>query len=264
MPIQRTSLACLLLFIGSLLAACGSGGLVRTIEGKKNNSVLEAGTWGHLKSDRNSWLAQLPPGSAITICGDHQMETLAALRAWSNSVGRTGSFAFSVGCTPNVATKIKVVGSTRPEAKAHCADRKRGGSAFVSERAIILCMDKMLYPILLHETGHLWGMCDVYPAKLLPSDNCDPNWFTGRNSFSVMGASYTSNLSGADIEGVSKLTTRNDVAGNRLWNGGRSFAGDDDESGEEIKGPAVSAHGEVMSDELRQALEDLMSESGTQ
>jgi hypothetical protein len=179
----------------------------------------EPGTWGHLAHGRYSWLVQLPPRAVVGVCADDGIDFVTALSAWAKAIGRDGSLSFLRTCDDtSVSRTVTVMDTRHPDAQTACDEMGDvGGFAVVGTDTVVICEPKHAVPIALHEAGHLWGMCDVYPSDDPLADNCDPAWFTGRNEHSVMGANYQRHLASADVEGIQLLAGRSDVAGNAAW-----------------------------------------------
>ena len=205
-----------------IFVACGSTHSAELIPQKKSlnaSQPTEAGTWGHLYGARTEWLAQSPPGTVFNVCGDNAAEIISGIKAWSTASGRTDGLSFQESCSRKKSTMIYSFGRDKSTAKEVCKKYPKAVAlTFVDSRTIVACdkTDK-LPEVMLHEAGHLWGMCDVYPEDVIGSTNCDLNYFTGRSHGSVMGANYKQALSPADISGIAAMIDRKDVVGNFAW-----------------------------------------------
>jgi hypothetical protein len=207
----------LLVFRGNIcvltitLFASGCGGV-------QSVNLQNTGTWGHLKHGQTQWLANLKPDSMVTFCGDLQNEAAQALSQWISAAGREGRIEVTTGCSSEADEKIVVATSDHLGTSKLCQAPSLGAAARVDTRSIIVCDLELKNAYLLHEMGHLWGMCDVYPESVRPSNNCDPKWFTGRNVDSVMGANMSEFLTVSDKVGAAALVNRQDLPGFLLWN----------------------------------------------
>lgn len=68
---------------------------------------------------------------------------------------------------------------------------------------------KLTLRTILHEIGHVWGLCDQYEGV----ENCDPRYSIAKNHDSVMGAAQFGNriyLTNDDITGLRKYGERED------------------------------------------------------
>jgi hypothetical protein len=201
----------------AIFATTACGGL-RKRDHDGGGSVFKPGTWGHLSGARAHWLAQLRPGGSISVCGVAATEAARSLRMWASAVGRGDSLAIDSSCDRSADRVVVVADRSNPAVDKACKERPdAAGLALIDHGVILLCVADQHAPILLHETGHLWGLCDVYPLASGMADNCDPQFFTGRSRDSVMGASYGRELTLGDRQGLSRLTMRDDVAGNAAW-----------------------------------------------
>ena len=183
-------------------------------------SVATEGTWGHLSGGRINWLAQAEPGSTVGVCGDHADELVVGIKSWLAAAGRQGGVQVLATCDLTKAKKtIGVFGRERPESIRACKNfPKAVALTYVSQSIVVVCNDSdRLMEVMLHEAGHLWGMCDVYPENVIGSGNCDEAYYTGRSRASVMGANYSLALSEADRLGLTTMVERSDVTGNQLW-----------------------------------------------
>jgi hypothetical protein len=215
--------------IATMLIGCGSESPDKLIRQVREDRPIEspkasgAGTWGHLWGGRSSWLAQEAPGRTINICGDHAEELVAGISAWSRAAGRDSRLAVvglsGESCNRSAGRTIYVHGSGKPDAARLCAKfPKAVALTYVDQSTVVVCgKTERIAEIMLHEAGHLWGMCDVYPDEVLGGSNCDSRFFTGRSRASVMGANYSRVLSAADLTGINAMVGRDDVAGNRAW-----------------------------------------------
>lgn len=214
------------------LSGCGADEAGKLIRDMGEDGPIEKagfsgdGTWGHLWGGRSAWLTQEHPGRVIKICGDHVSELAAGVRAWSKVAGRDGELwivenAGKACDTRDVSAgrNIFVIGRSRPEAAKLCEKfPKAVALTYVDHGAVVVCDEtSKMSEVMLHEAGHLWGMCDVYPENVTGSSNCDSHYFTGRSRHSVMGANYSKTLAAADIAGMEAMIRRQDVKGNRVW-----------------------------------------------
>ena len=149
---------------------------------------------GQLK-DRptEDWLISLPPGSTISVCGDYVTEGIQSVTQWAEAAGRSSGLSIVHGCSAGYVLTIH--DSDNADAKALCAQYP--GAAALGGKTINFCTNvgqDLRHNIMLHEIGHIWGLCDQYSTEGLDSstanaaDNCDPNHSTAKDPNSVMGA----------------------------------------------------------------------------
>jgi len=97
---------------------------------------------------------------------------------------------------------------------------RQGGFEFTSARALLDAMARrdtvayeqesrfLAFPVLTHEFGHVWGMCDQYEG----ASNCDPVHSTSHiNEDSIMSSRSSRQrlyLTDDDVEGIRKLAGR--------------------------------------------------------
>ena len=202
--------------------ACGPQPGLRDVAPNKPTVIRVdpySGTWGHLAAGRQKWLAQMEPGNHVSVCGDSESALSEGLSQWSDAAGRSGSLKVDSECDLSAERVIKVVGTETSESQRRCATfPKAAALTYVEQGLVVVCENGgNLQAIMLHEAGHLWGMCDVYPQQLAGSGNCDSRFFTGASRKSVMGASYESVLSNDDKAGIKALIERRDIGGNGKW-----------------------------------------------
>ncbi len=167
--------------------------------------------WGHLKTtqyDPAIWLISAPPNSVIEVCGEQQTHAVAGLKKWAAAIGRSAYLTF-VTCDADPKATITVTVKT-----SSC-----GGTAWADPASLTvhLCSEANTIPIaqlLLHETGHLWGMCDQYQEGL---SFCDTGHMSAQMPTKAVMKWYEDNLQQDDIDGLTNLVNRPDIAANKVW-----------------------------------------------
>lgn len=174
----------------------------------------EAGSelkWGHLKTtqyDPSLWLISAPPNSVIEACGEQQTYEVGALQKWAAAIGRSAYLKFvTCGSDPKASITVTVQTSS-------C-----GGTAWAdpASRTIHLCSSAntiAMDQLLLHESGHIWGMCDQYQEGL---SFCDTGHMTSQLPAKAVMKWYEPDLQQDDIEGLTNLINRSDIAANQVW-----------------------------------------------
>lgn len=195
------------------------------IKPKNDQSRIQ---WGHLGGISTSYfLVALPPQSKITVCGDSRTIVANALRIWAEGAGRAEHLTIDDACSPNATKQIQVYGIKDGEPQTGACNKvnintgvsNTAGYSIVEYGAIKICPasakydSDSMFALLLHEVGHLWGMCDQYGHAV----NCDENNKGPVDKNSVMGASYSRSLAADDLRGIRALTNRTDVPNYNLW-----------------------------------------------
>lgn len=166
--------------------------------------------WGHLDDNtggnRAGWFINIMPGETVEICGSDReiYETEKAFKKWAAAIGRAEQIKV-VACTDAEPSKKKWVITVSQSSWSMCTPgtgkvEMGGGGSGPTEA-------------MLHEMGHLWGMCDQY------TDNCDPENRGEWNLGSVMGSAASLELKEDDIVGIKKLAQREgpDFPANAVW-----------------------------------------------
>jgi hypothetical protein len=179
---------------------------------------------GHLDRDDTDWLIQVLPDQHLTICGDHTELGLEAAKKWAVPIKRDTLIKFSSNCDPNADHKVWILafnGKYADEAKAECQQYDfRFNFALPDARRIYLCVERSVgwSNVLLHEFGHLWGMCDQYKPREGHTTNCDPNNATSQQvAESVMANTSYTELQEDDRMGIMAAALRLDLKANEEW-----------------------------------------------
>lgn len=187
--------------------------------------------WGHLKTsqyDPSLWLISAPPHSVIEACGEQQNHAVGAMQKWAAAIGRSNYLKF-VTCGSDPKATIKVTVQTSSCSGTAWADPP-SRTIHLCSSANTIAMDQLL----LHETGHIWGMCDQYEAGL---SFCDTGHMTSQLPAKAVMKWYEQDLQQDDIDGLTNLINRSDIPANQVWKdflasqGGGSGAGDIPASG---------------------------------
>lgn len=171
--------------------------------------------YGFLSKDRRR-LVKVPDGGTIRICGDDTKNIRWAIATWGAVLGRTYNIVET--CS---GADIQSFGASDPNAVADCKKENidvGGGFArpWTNPMQIVNCGAwNSGTKFILHETGHLFGMCDQYQASL---KNCV--YKTAIDPTSVMAVADKEYLTEDDKAGVRALNT--EVGGAPLGNGGNN------------------------------------------
>jgi hypothetical protein len=197
------------------------------------------------------FLINLLPGDDISVCSsDRRAASLAAdaVKEWAAAIGRQRLNVRVDECTKgpaNLHVRQMIQVKTYEESKMECAKYPSwlGGHtiiAFKKEHRIYICKDVFseeesenssfisqlttginisskpsLQSTLLHEVGHIWGLCDQYEKSSL---NCDANYVIHTpEDASVMGAAHLKKLTWDDLETLAWLAQRPDISANKVW-----------------------------------------------
>jgi hypothetical protein len=188
-----------------LMAGCGD------LSQKKADPNAEPyGTWGHRKLTPALWLGAKPQNVVFELCEDGGLDAVPAFVTWAAAVGREDITVERTCVHQQGRFPIRVLDARKHDReRAYCdtvPDLKGYASPVFLE--IVVCDPAIGQQVIMHEMGHLWGLCDVYPLAPGAKDNCDPAWFTGRSRHSVMGGNGRLTLSEADLDGARALVQR--------------------------------------------------------
>jgi hypothetical protein len=207
--------------------------------------------WGHLNYSPNAWIANIGPQSTISTCGNYADEGAESIKIWAAAIGRASDLKIqTTSCEPQAYLSPSSANhqyefrtAVTSFEQTYC---KENILAFASAemRLVVVCRpDVNLKGVMLHEVGHLWGMCDQYPIRLSSTgeplgDNCDPVHRTSeRQGDSVMGAGgLYSELTATDAEGIKALSLRTDIPANKEW---RDYLSSQDSTESSQSGPKL-------------------------
>ena len=179
--------------------------------------------WGHLDevATDGSKAIQAGPNDKIELCGPQTENVSWALLTWMKSISREQRIASNiVPCNSGAKFKIQLTSQSGGMAQFPSAPAWTSGST-ITFNAGIQPIDgsNMFKAILLHEMGHVVGLCDQYSGV----DNCNSLHSSGQKvGDSIMGATNPNklNLSQDDVTGAQKLAERSDVPANAQWGTG--------------------------------------------
>lgn len=191
-PNRLTLGVCAFVFV--LLSGCGAGPDVSDLK------------WGHLDEatggDKTKWFINILPNEFIEICGtdDPVYQTQNAFKKWATVLQRV-NFITVKPCSQDSTAKWKIIVSQGSWSMSWpgTGQVQMGGGGSGPPFA------------MLHEMGHLWGMCDQY------INNCDPNHSGPWDQSSVMGSAADMELKSDDIAGIKALADRTDFPANATW-----------------------------------------------
>lgn len=172
--------------------------------------------WGHLRYEQASggnWLTNIGPQDQVELCGDAPEKLEIAVRKWADAIGRGKHMKFAQCNQANAGKKIKLTLRLN-FAEYPCTINGVQGATTPNDGVIRVC-SRLAAPeayVILHEVGHMWGMCDMYPGQ---TQNCDPNNMTQIDNSAIMGnGSIKDNpdLSPDDRDGVIAMAARPDFA----------------------------------------------------
>ena len=178
--------------------------------------------WGHLKSARNALLLKVPPDGNLGICGPYADDVSEAVRTWAAVINRAEQINISDDCRQKIHIKTEAWSHARICQLFSLPINCRivgfaGGNQLVIREDFPLDNN-----LVLHEVGHLWGMCDQYRGNTRDGwmNNCNQYYRSSqRHGESAMGAAYKGRtaLTADDIKGIKALAIRNDIPMNSRW-----------------------------------------------
>lgn len=182
-----------------------------------NGSELK---WGHLPTSAGSgnWLTNVGPEDEVELCGEDTSYLEVAVRRWAEPLGRAKHLKI-VGCGKGTRVKSKITFATNVTAYP-CTVSGVQGATDPNSGQMNIC-SKLSAPIkyvIVHETGHMWGMCDMYAGG---ESRCDSAHKTVVDNSAIMGNGSVGDdppLTKDDIEGIKAMGDRSEFAAvNKAW-----------------------------------------------
>lgn len=171
---------------------------------------LSQTSWGSLYSNKitsNTVMLTVAPNEPVAVCGTEEVRNTIkeAIIMWASAIGRD-KYMNIVGCDDVARVKI----DTNKKSNI-------GVPAYIDPVAGDITYKDETFPILLHEIGHAWGLCDQYAGV----NNCNEaiKGHGNRNKVgdSVMATAKFSELKEDDIEGIKYVTSISEVPTNASW-----------------------------------------------
>jgi len=161
--------------------------------------------WGLLPTQSHH-LIHLPDGEEIRVCGVYFEQIRWAIQTWSKEIQR--SYDVKSSCT---RPHINAYGPQDPTTKRECARWGFTDRMYMHDHLNPMPLYDCGYPYdqrpaLLHEVGHLFGLCDQYPEqihKCAISTEVVPG--------SVMHEASKDFLTPDDIEGIKQAARRSPI-----------------------------------------------------
>ena len=156
--------------------------------------------YGFLPSS-GAQLIHVRSGSVIRICGVYQSDITWAISTWGRAINRR--YSFESGCT---GQRINSYSALDPYAQENCSRYRLQSRMYsLGQQVPQLLVDCGGYgrEKILHEVGHLFGLCDQYASEL---GHCAYNH--GVVTGSVMSVANSLVLKDDDIEGIRALAAR--------------------------------------------------------
>lgn len=197
---MRIKLGKILTFIQLLIliVSCGAGK-------QEASSDVSYG----LSPGKSNFLIYKPDGSDLYLCGD-DIETLAwAISTWASAIGF--QYQFFESCDPNIAT-VYSYGESDSTKKDECTKygyENRGYANTSSQPMQVVNCNAWNpgYRFMLHEVGHLFGLCDQYDDFPRNKQYCATQSST-IDPKSVMASANRTDLSKDDQAGIRELYRR--------------------------------------------------------
>jgi hypothetical protein len=180
-------------------------------------------SWGHNRVISPAALIRLPPNAAIAACGAYQDWTIWAVSQWAQAINRHRDLKI-VACDQASADAARIQVN-------YVAVNDTFAWAYMDTRVIevhtgAVQNNAAFGSLMLHEVGHLWGVCDqhsmiVATSQGMPSWNyfCDPNYRSPQpDPNAVMGLAVgRQKLTWDDKEAIRRLATRPEIPANAAW-----------------------------------------------
>ena len=178
--------------------------------------------WGYLTDVEDVILLKVPPKGKVTVCSDNQQigeNVVRSVLTWAKEIGRGNYLNVDNSCNNDTNFKINVKYATTVEGYPNptaCTDGQ--GQIYYSD-----AQQYGQFPVMLHEIGHNWGLCDQYENGDPAADNCS-NELAGHTNAdktgtgnSVMGGNYGDTLTSDDIEGIKYIAEMQNIGVNKEW-----------------------------------------------
>ena len=176
--------------------------------------------WGHLNYAASTPILNVQPGETLGVCGPKKDGVIKAVKEWASHTNRKDGFEIVSGCHQKTNIYTEVWSRQRMCRHVRQGPRCRIMGLAIRNRLIVVDGASNTN-LLLHETGHLWGMCDQYPDRSGRWQySCDRYWRTDRmKKMAAMGFITPDriDLTKDDIRGIKRLTTRKDLKANVPW-----------------------------------------------
>ncbi len=194
----------------SFMVACGP-------QTNEQDSELK---WGHLPTSAGSgnWLTNVGPQDEIELCGTDTSYLEVAVRRWAEPLGRAQHLKI-VACGKGTKVKSKITFATN-HTEYPCTVNGVQGATDPNSGQMWIC-SKLSAPIkyvIVHETGHMWGMCDMYAGG---ESKCDSKNKTVVDNSAIMGNGSVGDdpaLTKDDIEGIKAMGARSEFSAvNQAW-----------------------------------------------
>ena len=175
-----------------------------------DDSTVKWGMYHDRRAVNMAGLLSLQPNSKICVRGYVAKEAAAAIRKWTDAIGRTSRLPVQVDCTDG-QRQITLSG---PQ-DSGCSGRMAGYTNTVDQ--IHVCANYSgndLFHVLMHESGHMFGLCDQYSG----GSDCTGGQV---NPDTVMGAVPLGRgktaLTADDVAGIKAITSIPELGANRAW-----------------------------------------------
>ena len=173
--------------------------------GCKSRSTQSDNKYGFLPFIKSYQFINLPSGSTIRVCGSSSFDDLKwAIGTWAKEIDR--SYTIMQSCTQ---PDIYSYSSTEEYAQRKCREYNLVGRAYMEYRAypmeLVNCGVTYSKGALLHEVGHMFGLCDQYPGEI---ERCD--FTTLPSTEAIMNGGWTTSerLSEDDVKGIRALAKK--------------------------------------------------------
>ena len=199
---------------------------------------------GRLGTASTYWLTNYPSGSALSLYGASPQTVAWAINVWAAPLGK--SFVVQSGTSPSQAT-VWSYSQRDAESRGWC-NGFAGRAYALPDRTPMVIVDcggfaRSGSSYVLHEVGHLFGLCDQYPEGI---SNCAVS--TQPAPGSVMYSARTTSLTDDDVTGVMAVATFLGGTGGGQGDGGLSLDDQPTDDGDPIADDVPPVDGSVFAD----------------
>ena len=176
------------------------------------SSIMSNTSWGRMIEYQEVTLLKVPPKGKVTVCADNKsvgQHIAKAILVWAKEIQRDKYMTSDDNCSSSADIKL----SARLTDPSICPTAQ----TYPTLGQIEYNSSYMSFPVMLHEVGHNWGLCDQYDGVA----NCDDTLVSHTNNDkvkeSVMASNNSSVLMKDDIDGIRAIASFSGIGQNDAW-----------------------------------------------